>query len=257
MRRKLGDSPGRAHEHTFTAACAEQAGSRESKRGASSSVASAFHLPKPSQHIAIIGRNGTGKTQAALWHLSKRNFDSMPYVVLDFKGDELVNSIDRARHIDLREIPRRPGVYIVHPTPQDVDDGAVESFLWKIYERDHIGAWIDESYMLQKSRAFETLLVQGRSKRIPLTVLTQRPAWVSRYIFSESTFFQVFALNDKRDKQTVEAIVPLSFDDRLPDFHSHYYDVLRDELIVLGPVPDADEILGRIDERLHKVRGKL
>jgi hypothetical protein len=43
----------------------------------------------------------------------------------------------------------------------------------------------------------------------------------------------------------------------LPDFHSHYYDVLRDELIVLAPVPNADVILARIDARLHKVRGKL
>ena len=220
-------------------------------------MATAFHLPKPSQHIAIIGRNGTGKTQAALWHLSKRNFDVMPYVVLDFKTDELVNSIDRARHIDLREIPRRPGIYIAHPTPQDVEDGSVESFLWRMYERENVGGWIDESYMLQRSKAFETLLVQGRSKRIPLTVLTQRPVWVSRYIFSEAAFFQVFALSDRRDKMTVEAIVPVNLDERLPDFHSHYYDVLRDELIVLAPVPNADVILARIDARLHKVRGKL
>jgi hypothetical protein len=111
--------------------------------------------------------------------------------------------------------------------------------------------------MLQRSKAFETLLVQGRSKRIPLTVLTQRPVWVSRYIFSEATFFQVFALSDRRDKQTVEAIVPVDLDERLPDYHSHYYDVLRDDLIVLGPVPDADAILAKIDERLHRVRGKL
>jgi DNA helicase HerA-like ATPase len=220
-------------------------------------VANAFYLPKPSQHLAIIGRNGSGKTQAALWHLSKRNFDVMPFVAFDFKGDELINSIDRARHIELRELPRRAGIYIIHPTPQDIDDGAVDSFLWKMYERGSIGGWIDESYMLQRSRAFETLLVQGRSKRIPLTVLTQRPVWVSRYIFSESAFFQVFSLNDKRDRQTVEAIVPVNLDARLDDFHSYYYDVLRDKLVIMQPVPTADEILGRIDERLHKVRGKL
>lgn len=216
-----------------------------------------FYLPKSSQHIAIIGRNGSGKSHAALWHLSKRNFETMPYVAIDFKGDELINSIERARHIELRELPKRPGVYIVHPTPQDVEDGAVDDFLWRMYERENIGAWIDESYMLRGSKAFETLLVQGRSKRIPLTVLTQRPVWVSRYIFSEAAYFQVFALTDKRDKATVETIVPVNLEARLPEFHSYYYDVLRDELFILRPVPSADSILASIDARLHRVRGKL
>lgn len=221
------------------------------------SVARKFHLPKESQHLAIIGRNGTGKSQAALWHLARRSFDSKPYVCIDFKGEELINSIARARHIALSEIPKRPGIYVVHPTPQDIDDGLVDSFLWRMYERENIGAWIDESYMLQRSRAFETLLVQGRSKHIPLIVLTQRPVWVSRYIFSEAAFFQVFALNDKRDKQTVEAIVPVDLEARLADYQSYYYDVLRDELYIMEPVPSADEILAEIDGRLHKVRGRL
>lgn len=216
-----------------------------------------FHLPKPSQHIAIIGRNGSGKSHAALWHLSKRNFDVMPYVIFDFKGDELVNSIARARHIDLGEMPKRPGIYVVHPTPYDTENGAVDAFLWRMYARENIGGWIDESYMLQRSKPFETLLVQGRSKHIPLTILTQRPVWVSRYIFSEASFFQVFTLIDRRDKQTVEAIIPVDLDSRLADYHSWYYDVQRDELFVMEPVPAAGEILTRIDARLHKVRGRL
>jgi len=222
-------------------------------------VATKFHLPKASQHVAIIGRNGSGKTHAALWHLSKRNFEVMPYVCFNFKGDELIDSIERARHIGLDDFPKRPGIYVIHPTPQDIEDGRVDAFMWKMYARENIGGWIDESYMLQRSKAFETLLVQGRSKRIPLTVLTQRPVWVSRYIFSEAAFFQVFALTDKRDKQTVETIVPVDLEngERLGEFFSYYYDVLRDELFIMRPVPGADEILAGIDERLHKVRGRL
>lgn len=214
-----------------------------------------IRLPKPSQHLAIVGRNGTGKTVAALWHLSQRSLDSRPYIAIDFKGDEHINAIERARYIGLGdEIPRAPGVYIVQPTPQDTKNGNVEAFLWRVYARENTGLWIDEGYMLGDSAAFETLLTQGRSKRIPIITLSQRPVWVSRFVFSESMFYQIFALTDKRDKKTVESFAPVVMDSRLPEFHSWYYDVGADRLTGLKPVPPEGEILETIDSKLKNIR---
>lgn len=219
--------------------------------------ANTIRLPKDSQHIIIIGRNGTGKTHAAVWHLAKSNFDVVPRVVFDFKGDELINEIDRAEHIDLSEVPRHPGIYIVHPTPFDIDEGLVEGYFWKMYERESIGGYIDESYMVGNSPAFRTLLTQGRSKKIPLICLTQRPSWVTRFLFSEASYFQVFDLNDRRDKKTIESFVPVNLDARLPEYHSYYYEVHRDKLTPLRPVPDKETILEEIETKLGKRRRML
>ena len=217
-----------------------------------------FRLPKTSQHLAIIGRNGTGKTQAALWHLSNQPIDKMPYIALDFKGDEHINGIERAKHIGLDDpLPRSPGIYVVHPSPADTKAGNVERFLWRVYEREKIGLWIDEGYMLGDSEAFETLLTQGRSKRIPIITLTQRPVWVSRFVFSESMFYQIFGLTDRRDKKTIESFVPVNMDARLPEFHSYYYDVGRDKLTALAPVPDEATIQASIDSKLKSIRRGL
>jgi DNA helicase HerA-like ATPase len=215
-----------------------------------------IRLPQTTQHIAVIGRNGTGKTQAAVWHLSLMPINRRPWVVFDFKGDELINGIERAKHISLDTVPRHPGVYIVHPTRADIKAGAVEDYLWRIYERERIGVYVDEGFMLGDSDAFETLLTQGRSKHIPIITLTQRPVWVSRFVFSESMFYQIFALTDKRDKKTVESFAPINMDAELPEFHSYYYDVGKNRLTALKPVPEADVILGSIDAKLESIKAK-
>jgi DNA helicase HerA-like ATPase len=216
-----------------------------------------IRLPKTSQHLAIIGRNGTGKTQAALWHLSMMPIDRHPYVAIDFKGDEHINAIERAKHISLETLPQSAGVYVVHPSPADTKSGRMEEFLWRVYEREHIGLWIDEGYMLGDSEAFETLLTQGRSKRIPIVTLTQRPVWVSRFVFSESMFYQIFALTDRRDKKTVESFAPVNMDGKLPEYHSYYYDVAKDRLTALKPVPEEGTILATIDAKLKTIKRGL
>lgn len=214
-----------------------------------------IRLPKSSQHIAIIGRNGTGKTQAALWHLSQMPFTRMPYIAIDFKGDDHIAAIERARDLQLGDaIPRAPGIYVVRPSPADIKSGAVDQFLWRIYERENTGLWIDEGYMLGDSTAFETLLTQGRSKHIPIITLTQRPVWLSRFVFSESMFYQIFSLTDRRDKKTVEAFAPINMDAKLPEFHSIYYDVARDRVTYLSPVPEESVIQADIDRRLSTIR---
>lgn len=209
-----------------------------------------IRLPNDNQRIAIVGRTGSGKTIAGLWHLSRKNFDRKPWVILDFKMDESLNNIDRAEHIDITDkAPKRPGIYLVHPLPSQEKE--VEDFLWKIWAQENTGVFIDEGYMLGDSPAFRALLTQGRSKRIPMIVLSQRPVWISRFVFSESDFYQVYNLNDKRDRQTINAFLPPSANDRMADYHSRYYDVGRDSLVVFSPVPNEATSLGIIDERLR------
>jgi hypothetical protein len=214
-----------------------------------------IRLPNSKQRITIVGRTGSGKTVAALWHLSNSNFDVRPWVVIDFKTDENINSIPRANYIGLNENPKRPGIYIVQPHPED---DALGNFLDRIWQRENTGVYVDEGYMMSENakteKRFKTLLTQGRSKRIPMIVLTQRPAWISRFVFSEADFFQLFHLNDTRDIKTVDSFLPTGSLIRMPDFHSVYFDVSANRVTYLSPVPPEDEILEKIDDRLRPVR---
>lgn len=210
-----------------------------------------FHFPTRRQRIAIIGSNGTGKTQAAFWFLSEAAYTEQPYIIVDYKRDELINSVDRIREIEIGELPKHPGIYIVHPRPV-IDDTAMENFLHSVWERENVGLYFDEGYMVPQKAAFPAILTQGRAKNIPAIVLSQRPAWISRFVFSEANHYALFHLSDADDRKTMRRFLPASVDltSPLPKFHFWYYTVGERDALRMLPVPGADDIRARIDERL-------
>ena len=213
--------------------------------------ASQFRLPDRTQRISIIGRNGSGKTQAAAWLLSHAAFDKYPYIVVDYKYDALLNNVPRIKEIGLTSrLPKEPGLYIVHPRPHENED--VEDFLERIWEHESIGVYIDEAHMLPTKGAFQSLLTQGRSKRIPMIVVTQRPAWVSKFVFSEANFFWVFHLNDRQDRKRVEEFVPISMDEPLPRYNGWWYDTDENTIFRLKPVPARTTILETFADRMPR-----
>ncbi len=205
-----------------------------------------MRLPDDSKRLVIVGRNGTGKTQAGVWHLSLQNWKTMPWVIFNWKRDKLIGQISCAKEIDLTEVPVEPGIYVVCPRPDQFEE--VEAFLWACWEKENIGIYIDEGYMLangkQYSPAYRAIQTQGRSKHIPTITLSQRPVAMDRFVFSETNFYQIFALNDKNDRKRIAEWVP-GYDPQeiLPAFHSWYYDVDANALCILKPVPRASEIL--------------
>lgn len=221
-------------------------------------------LPNTSQRIVELGRTGTGKTVAAVWQLSNFPLDRKPWIVIDFKTDEHINGIPGARHVDLGFIPGKKdtGIFIVHPLPSDADapklgeKSPIEQYIWKIWEREDCGIFCDEGYMMARNKAFEACLTQGRSKRIPMIVCSQRPSWLSRFVFSEADFFQVFHLNDARDQQTVQAFVPVTYEDQenLAEYHSLYYDVAKNKVWNFNPVPPIEEIYKTFESKLKPQR---
>lgn len=218
----------------------------------------ALPLPDDTDRLTILGATGSGKTQAAMWHLSKQNFEDEPWIIYDFKMDPLINDLEDVTHLGVTDpIPDSPGIYIVHPHP--ADDENVEAQMWKIWEKGNTGVYVDEGYMLgQDNRAFRALLTQGRSKHIPMIVLSQRPTWMDRFVFSETSFIQLFRLQDQRDLKKVKEFIPYSkVMERLPEYESWYYDVSDNRLYQLNPVPDRDAILDTLQMRLSRIRKEV
>lgn len=206
-----------------------------------------MRLPNDSQRLVIVGRTGSGKTRAGMWHLSKRNFNLMPWIIFDYKRDELIAQ-SPAKEIRVTDkIPKHPGLYVVRPNPDDEDSYNVENLLMRAWAKSHVGMYFDEGYMIPDEKALGMIMTQGRSLRLPTIMLSQRPVWLSRFAFSEADMYQLFHLNDKRDRKTIGAFMPPSAENDLPPFHSHYYDVGKNEINILRPVPDDATILNGFD----------
>ncbi len=212
-----------------------------------------LRLPDHTQRLTIVGRNGSGKSTFGVWALSEgANFDKRPWIIIDYKYEILFRDA-RVKHLikeikPTSSIPKRAGLYIVHPRPDEGED--MEQMLWRIWERGRTGVFVDEGYMLPDHGAFQALLTQGRSKHIPMIILSQRPVEMNRFVFSEANYFSLFNLNDRRDWETVERFTAgIDGKIRLPPYHSWWYDTAQDATFRLAPVPGSDSILRRIAER--------
>lgn len=217
-----------------------------------------IRFPKKRDRLMVLGRTGTGKTVAGAWHLSGWNFDDFPWLIWDTKGDSFLKELSRIpaiKQITFADNPGKKGLYIIRPLPHELDSDECENFLWRMHKRKRIGMWFDEGYMMNKfSKALNALYTQGRDLQIPLITLSQKPKYLSQFALSESDFFQVFQLNDKKDRQRVNEFMPADLERRLPDFHSLWYDVSRDKVSEFSPVPAREQILDSFDAKLRQLK---
>lgn len=207
-----------------------------------------FRLPGGDSRTTVIGATGSGKTTCGLWLLSRQRFDKRPWLVVDFKSEAVFDAVGfppiEEWSLSSRP-PRQKGLYLVSPRPDQ--DEQLEDFLWHVFERGNLGLYVDEASLMPGPRgAFQAILQQGRSKRIPVISCTQRPVSVERPVFSEASYFCVYRLTDKRDYKTVEGFVPDDLSAPLRPYHWRWYDVAHHTLLTMAPVPPpaivADEL---------------
>lgn len=226
-----------------------------------------MRLPDDSKRLVLLGSTGTGKSQAGLWHLSNRSFDKKPWFVFDPKLDGLIDSLGATEFDFTGKLPKKPGLYRFSPVPSS-DDLLVEDFLHRAItsarDGNPCGFYFDEGYSIPKnSRAFRRILTQGRSMKSPAITLSQRPFWMDRFVWSEADFIQYLFLFQPSDRQTVSAWFPekvkhIIEKEKLPSYFSLYYDVGKDEVTLLKPVPSADEIRDTFRRKLKTLKvGKV
>lgn len=205
----------------------------------------AVKFPGPTDRVYIIGRTGSGKTTAALWHLSGKDFNLQPWVVVNTKGDTKINelaAIEGVKTISVNDTPGDRGLFHVRPHPDDEAE-ELDAFFGRIWEKTNCGVFVDEGYMIQIDNKLNSLLTQGRDRRIPMMVLTQRPTWITKFVESEADYVQLFGLSRRDDRKNVMGLVPVDRDYRLAPHCSYWYNVSEDSLVQFGPVPKSSTIL--------------
>lgn len=203
--------------------------------------------PGDEDHLLICGRNGSGKTVGGVWHLSGKDFNKQPWLVLNTKGDPLLNQlagIEGIKTIGIDETPGDKGLYIVNPLPHETME--VDGLLGRVWSKGNCGTYIDEGYAIEEDRNLNALLTQGRSRKCPVIILSQRPSWLTKFAFSECNFVHLFNLQIQDDRKKIGQIVPVDKDYRLRPHFSYWYDVKDDTLSSLAPVPPPAVLVERI-----------
>jgi DNA helicase HerA-like ATPase len=213
-------------------------------------VASDFRFPGGDARTTVIGATGTGKTTCGAWLLAHQRLDKRPWVIVDFKREAIFDVVGfpPISAIGLSEVPKKPGLYLVSPRPDQDDE--LEAWLWRVWERENIGLFVDEASLMPDRDAFRAVLQQGRSKRIPVIACTQRPVDVKRALFSEASYFCIYRLQDRRDARVIEGFVPGDLSAPMPPHHWRWYDVAANKLLRMGAVPKPADVAGQLREQL-------
>jgi len=218
-----------------------------------------FKLPNDTERLTIIGRTGSGKTYYSIFHLSLRNYNNFRWLILNTKGEESFYKIPFIQPISFKDnILKSKGLFIIEPLPDE--DEILNEYLLKIWESGNCGIFVDEAMDIGTLPAYKRILRQGRSKKIPIIQCIQRPSdrSLNRHIISESEYYQVFYLNDKRDRAIVSNFTTITDEDfdKLPiKKKSYWYDVSENQIFLLKEAPKWEIIeetfYQKLKERLN------
>jgi hypothetical protein len=219
-------------------------------------------LPTIENRLCLMGSTGSGKTTAAMFHLSRMPFHEMPITIIDSKRDKEIAALD-AKWLGLAQAPPElPGLYVLPVRPGSTEDAKdLERYLTQVHERGRHGLFIDEGYSVYKVRqrgALTDIFTQGRSLEIPVIFNTQRPSGIGVEALSEASFFQVFDLYRPDDRKTAQEYIPLEHMDfrtqKIGQYRSLWRDPPLDATIALKPVRPAEVSVGVINARLAAMR---
>jgi energy-coupling factor transporter ATP-binding protein EcfA2 len=210
------------------------------------------NLPNESDRTVIVGRTGSGKTQFAVWLLSVRLIPNRRHFVLDFKGESLFAQLNLTPWPIDGPLPEMPGVYWIRILPGE--EHHVSQFFLNCYNTTDILIMTDEGYMLPyQDRWVRACLTQGRSKRIEMITLTQRPVRMDVFFLSEASFMSVFALSVKDDRKRVSEYMDGLEIPRLRPYYSLWYDVAANASVIFEPVPPVAELIEAFREEVEEV----
>lgn len=194
----------------------------------------------------VSGRTGCGKSTLGCWLLNR---SKQHWVILNPKWTKAYSQLPDSKTLhNFKELEFNSSVEkhrftIINfdgstANPDYMDD--VISYIHGSFE--NIGLCADELYTLHNGgRAKPGLigwLTRGRELKQSFLGMTQRPAWVSQFCYSESDYIigMDLAMKDDR-KKLFDCTGNEHFNDRMEPRKWLFYDVNKDEITKYGKVP--------------------
>lgn len=184
--------------------------------------------------------------------LAHRDMEKMAWILIDHKGDDNIKLLP-AEKLSTRPLflPKN-GLHVVRPKMGREHRQDLEELLERIFKHGKIGVYVDEGHLLGPSDAVRTILVAGRSKKVPLMWTSQKANWIDSFVWSQSTFYRVFKLQTARDVKAVQDNWPTRFE--MPrDYRSRYFDGTTGNTFHLAPSDPIDRTVEKLDAKLLHV----
>lgn len=195
----------------------------------------------------VAGRTGSGKTTLAGWFLAR---SLQHWVILNPKHTALYREMPYSivhHSFDPKQILRDVKRYkfvVLNLTGEEAENDYMDGIIGWLHSALHnIGLCADELYTLHSGggRAGTGLsgwLTRGREYKQSFLGLTQRPAWISQFLFSESDLICEMDLTLEKDRTRMyESTGDENFLVRVTDHRWLCYDVLSATTTLYAPVP--------------------
>lgn len=202
---------------------------------------------KPGQRVIAAGRTGSGKSVWAKWMLQR---SPLTWIILNPKHTAAYNDLPNSmivKSLSMQDIEK--GInkgfdyIIVNPGSHEAQPDSLDAFIMGLHDQwQSIGLCCDELYTLHKAAVAGPGLIgwltRGRELKQSFLGLTQRPAWLTQFLFSESDYICSLSLSLEKDKKRmVEMTGQDAFNSRIPPHHWLWYSVGTEQLNYYGPVP--------------------
>lgn len=198
------------------------------------------------KRAVFVGRTGSGKTTVARWFLRR---SPGTWIILNTKGDPGFAKMPESISVDTFNVDNiepyfETHKYIIVNPPHGMNNPEMcDAFIEALHvSYEGIGLYVDELYqVMENGRAGQGIIgwmTRGRALQQPFIGSTQRPAWVSRFVFSEADYYGVLTLNLKTDRKIIYDFVG---DETVmrnpPPRYWRWYEIDKDKLTLYGPVP--------------------
>jgi len=198
------------------------------------------------QRAVLCGRTGSGKSTLANW-LAIRSPGH--WLILNPKGTSAYKNLpdcNTVKGINLNKIEKSLEEYRftnLIPSPGQSTAENMDAFVEYMHQSyTGVGLIVDELYSMHKNgqagQGLIAWLTRGRELKQSFLGLTQRPAWVSKFVFSESDYVggMSLVLSDDR-KKMYEMTGQSEMLGVLPEHEWLWYDIRKNSLRYLAPVP--------------------
>lgn len=201
---------------------------------------------KPGQRALMAGRTGSGKSTWAKWMLLR---SPGTWIILNPKHTSAYESLSDSiviKSLDIAKIEssmKRRRYIIVNPETLESDPDTLDAFILMLHNGwRNINLCCDELYKVHKNgvagQGLVGWLTRGRELKQSFLGLTQRPAWISQFLFSESDYIGSMSLLVPDDRKRMQKLTGRSEFDKMLDKRDWlWYTIDTDRLRYFSEVP--------------------